>query len=92
DKVLHIYAAAYAPVDRQRVDADFIASMIAEVTSRFGGRVDVVPRQFLRDFVNVLDKTRQYADYEPKTAYHFDHAALSDLTPVEQESIAPLTF
>ena len=92
DKVLHIYAAAYAPVDRQRVSPDFIASMIAEVTSKFGGRVDVVPRQFLRDFVNVLDKTRQYADYEPKTAYHFDHAALSDLTPVEQESIAPLTF
>ena len=92
DKVLPIYEIAYEPADRQRVSDIFIEFMIAEVTSKFGGRVDVVPRQFLRDFVNVLDKTRQYDDYSPEAEYEFDRAAAPDLTPVEQEIIEPVSF
>jgi hypothetical protein len=92
DKVLRIYEIAYQPADRQRVSDVFVEFMIAEVTSKFGGRVDVVPRQFLRDFVNVLDKARQYDDYSPEAEYEFDRAAAPDLTPVEQEVIEPLEF
>jgi hypothetical protein len=92
DKVLHIYGIAYEPVDRKRVSDVFIEFMIAEVTSKFGGRVDVVPRQFLRDFVNVLDKTLQYSEYDPEAEYEFDRAAAPELTPVEQEVIEPISF
>jgi len=92
DKVLRIYEVAYEPVDRRRVSDVFIEFMIAEVTSKFGGRVDVVPRQFLRDFVNVLDKTRQYPDYNPDVEYEFDRAEAVELTSVEQEAIEPITF
>jgi len=92
DKVLRIYKEAYKAVDRRRVSDVFIEFMIAEVTSKFGGRVDVVPRQFLRDFVNVLDKTRQYPEYNPDAEYEFETAAAVDLTPLEQEVIEPITF
>jgi len=92
-KVLSIYEAAYGPTDRQRVSDVFLEFMIAEVTSKFGGRVDVVPRQFLRDLVNVLDKVRQYPEYDPDTEYEFDRTvAETDLSPVEQEAIEPVTF
>lgn len=92
-KVLRIYEQAYEPVDRDRVSDVFIEFMVHEVTSKFGGRVDVVPRQFLRDFVNVLDKVRQYPDYNPDVEYEFDRAAIDvELTPVEQEAIEPVTF
>ena len=91
-KVLCIYEVAYETVDRARVSDVFIDFMISEVTSKFGGRVDVVPRQFLRDFVNVLDKVRQYPDYNPDIEYEFDQSVAAKLTPVEQEVIEPLTF
>lgn len=91
-KVLQVYSTAYEPVDRSRLSDVFIDFMISEVTSKFGGRVDVVPRQFLRDFVNVLDKTRQYPDYNPDSEYEFDRKAATELTPVEQEVIEPITF
>lgn len=92
DKVLRIYEIAHGPVARQRVSDIFVEFMIDEVTSKFGGRVDVVPRQFLRDFINVLDKTRQYPEYDPEAEYEFDRLAVEALTPVEQEAIEPITF
>jgi len=92
-KVLRIYERAHEPVDRERVSDLFVEFMIGEVTSKFGGRVDVVPRQFLRDLVNVLDKVRQYPEYNPDTEYEFDQAAVGEaLRPEEQEAIKPLTF
>lgn len=94
DKVLPIYEKAYGqPIDRTRITDIFIEFMIAEVTSKFGGRVDVVPRQFLRDLVNVLDKARQYPQFNPDVEYEFDRTAVTpDLKPEEQEVIEPISF
>jgi len=55
-KVMDIYSAAYTEVDRSRVSHRFIRAMIKKVTGKFGGRVDVIPRIFLKEFVDVLDK------------------------------------
>ncbi len=92
EKVLRIYDVAYTPVDRVRVSPATIQFMIAEVTSKFGGRVDVVPRQFLRDFVNVLDKVRLHPAYDPNAEYEFDRDTAAELAPAEQETIEPLSF
>ena len=79
--------------DFPRISDIFIDFMIAEVTSKFGGRVDVVPRQFLRDLVNVLDKARQYPKYNPDVEYEFDRTAVKDdLKSEEQNVIEPITF
>jgi len=92
EKVLRIYDAAYTPVDWTRVTASTIKSMIAKITSKFGGHVDVVPRQFLRDFVNVLDKVRLHLTYDPNAEYEFILDTAAELAPAEQEAIQPLTF
>jgi adenosylhomocysteinase len=91
-RVLCIYDAAHGHVDRSRVTPATIASMISEITRKFGGHVDVVPRQFLRDLVNVLDKVRLYPAYDPSVEYRFDVSSAAELTPAEQKAIEPLTF
>ena len=71
-KVGEIYEIAYQPVDRSRVSEAFIENMADHLTSKFGGRVDVLPRVFLREFVNVLDLVQDYPDYDPAAQYAFD--------------------
>ncbi len=71
-KVMDIYAEAYQEVDKSRVSPKFIRTMIEKVTSRFGGRVDVVPRLYLREFVDVLDKCALYPNYQPMEKYVFE--------------------
>ncbi|TAJ44510.1 BREX system ATP-binding protein BrxD [Methanofollis fontis] len=68
-RVCEIYSESASPVDRDRISHRFIRSMIDRITGRFGGRVDVIPRLFLREFVDVLDKCELYPDYEPSFAY-----------------------
>lgn len=48
------------------IDQRFIAGLIADCTAGFGGDVGVVPRQFLRAFVNELDTVEQYPEYDPR--------------------------
>ncbi len=70
-KVLDIYSDGFGAVDTSRVSPSFIKAMIAKITGRFGGRVDVVPRLFLREFVDVLDKCALYTNYSPMEKYAF---------------------
>ena len=70
-KVSEIYSEGFGEVDKSRVSPAFIRAMIAKVTGRFGGRVDVVPRLFLREFVDVLDKCALYENYSPQEKYAF---------------------
>jgi len=70
-KVSEIYSDGYGQVDIARVSPKFIKTMISKVTNRFGGRVDVVPRLFLREFVDVLDKCALYTTYSPLEKYSF---------------------
>ena len=70
-KVIDIYSEGFGRVDPARISPKFITAMIAKITSRFGGRVDVVPRLFLREFVDVLDKCALYPNYSPMDKYAF---------------------
>ena len=70
-KVSDIYSEGFGAVDTSRVSPAFIRTMISKVTGRFGGRVDVVPRLFLREFVDVLDKCALYENYSPIEKYAF---------------------
>jgi adenosylhomocysteinase len=81
-----IYADAASPVDRSRISHRFIRSMIDRITSRFGGRVDVIPRIFLREFVDILDKCELYPDYDPSSAYAFDAGKVKGELREEEEA------
>ncbi len=59
----------YLDGDRRRIDAkvtsEFIERQIDAVSAGFKGDVGVVPRQFLRSFVNVLDLVGEHPDFDP---------------------------
>ena len=46
-----------------------MAALVGKVTEGFGGRVDVAPRLFLRELVDVLDRIDQHPDYDPHAHY-----------------------
>ena len=60
----------------ERVSDPFLDRLIAEVTRGFRGDVGVVPRQFLREFVNQMDLVDQHSDYDPMAEYAFSPGAL----------------
>lgn len=79
-KVRDLYPARYAPERvAERVDDALLDRLVATVTDGFGGRVDVAPRTFLRELVNVMDKVDQYEEYDPAEHYSLtlDDDALS---------------
>jgi P-loop Domain of unknown function (DUF2791) len=61
-----------------KVTSDFIEQLVAKVTAGFKGDVGVVPRQFLRQFVNVLDLANEHDDYDPMTVEGFDPSTLNE--------------
>ena len=70
-----------AEVDRNEVEiGDYVLAEV-KVTEGFNGDVGVVPRQFLREFVNQMDLVDENDDYDPSAAAGF---APVDLTPQEQ--------
>jgi hypothetical protein len=78
-------AAVRARIEARVSDA-FLDRLVASVTEGFRGDVGVVPRQFLRELVNVLDLVDDEPDYSPEEAYEFK---LDDaLTPEEQRALS----
>lgn len=63
----------------RRITPDFIEQLVASATAGFKGDVGVVPRQFLRQFVNALDLANEYEDFDPMKDF-----GLSALNPDEQ--------
>jgi hypothetical protein len=59
--------------------------MVDALTAGFRGDVGVVPRQFLREFVAILDRVDESPDYQPKP-YVFRPDAVP-VTPEEQEKL-----
>jgi P-loop Domain of unknown function (DUF2791) len=80
-RLRELYPAQQRDRLMQRVNDEFIALLVDKVTAGFRGDVGVVPRQFLREFVNVLDLVDQEEDYVPMDVYEFQ---AKELTPEEQ--------
>lgn len=91
-KVVDVYARAYTEPDRERVSHKFIRAMIKKVTTKFGGRIDVIPRIFLKEFVDVLDKCELYDDYNPWDGYEFDAGHLKGELKKEEEAVMVVRF
>jgi hypothetical protein len=60
-----------------RVSDGFIERLVADVTKGFKGDVGVVPRQFLRAFVNEMDLVDQNEDYDPMQQKGFEPSGLT---------------
>ncbi len=91
-RVVDVYSQAYREVDRERVSHRFIRAMIKKITGRFGGRVDVIPRIFLKEFIDVLDKCELYDDYDPSGGYEFETEHLKGELKAEEEAVMVVEF
>lgn len=92
EKVIGIYGRAYTEVDRSRVSHRFIKAMIEKLTGKFGGRVDVIPRIFLKELVDVLDKCELYDDFDPWENYRFDARNLKGELKEEEAAVMVVEF
>ena len=61
-----------------KVDERFLGLLVDKVSAGFHGDVGVVPRQFLRTLVEVLDKVDEFEAYDPSKAHEFAPAELND--------------
>lgn len=76
-----------APVEEleRRVPDGVVQKLVDNVTEGFRGDVGVVPRHFLRQFVNILDQVVTYGDeYDPAEHVGFHPEALS---PEEERAV-----
>jgi len=73
-----------APEDAEhRMPRELVEQLVDTVTSGFHGAVGVVPRQFLRTFVNVLDVLADDPDQDAHDLLGFEPAALT----AEEEAV-----
>lgn len=82
ERVREIYEIAYGPLDRSRASDRLLHSLADRLTAKFGGHVEVVPRQFLRQLVDAFDRVRFYDEYNP----------LSDLDEDVSQQLTPATL
>ncbi|MGE0492958.1 MAG: BREX system ATP-binding protein BrxD [Vulcanimicrobiota bacterium] len=78
----------YPGEGRHRFSEAVIGQMVDRFTAGFGGRVDVVPRLFLRELVHQLDLADQYPDYDPLGGLR-TQVDDSALTPEEKSLLEP---
>ncbi len=77
-RLRELYPAKDRALLESRVSDEFIGRLIADVTKGFKGDVGIVPRQFLRAFVNQMDLLQEQGeDYDPMTECGFKPAELS---------------
>jgi hypothetical protein len=89
-RIREIYPADHPARLVERVTDPYLRSMVDRITQGFGGRVEVVPRIFLRELVHILDLVDQHADYNPARDYRFETASLQELHPVEKVALGQL--
>ena len=82
-KVRQVYPSS-RPL-RQVVDDTVIETLCDAMTSGFGGRIEVIPRLFLRAWVDLLDRADQHADFDP--ADFLSKKGLTVFTPEELNDV-----
>ena len=80
-KVAHKLRGLHPDADADQLEArvhnGVIEKLVDNVTQGFKGDVGVVPRHFLRQFVNMLDQVVEYEDYNPAEHVGFSPGNLS---------------
>jgi P-loop Domain of unknown function (DUF2791) len=76
-KLREIYPTENRKQLTKKVTPEFIDLLADKVTQGFGGDVGIVPRQFLRQLVNILDLAATEPDFDPMTDGGYDLVELS---------------
>ncbi|MBT9554532.1 MAG: BREX system ATP-binding protein BrxD [Myxococcales bacterium] len=77
-KLRELFPAKDRAYFESRLTTDFIDQLVSKVTAGLGGDVGKVPRQFLREFVAVLNLTNDEPTFDPMTSHGFEPKDLND--------------
>lgn len=72
---------------RERISDEYIEALVDSVTQGFGGDVGIVPRQYLRKFINGMDLVRDEEDYDPMAQLRASGYEPTEMTPEEQAKL-----
>ncbi|MEX2443116.1 MAG: BREX system ATP-binding protein BrxD [Alkalispirochaeta sp.] len=90
-KLREVYPSRAPERLRQLVDDDFLHRLVKEVTTGLRGDVGVVPRQFLRELITVMDLVEENDGsdggpvYVPKQVYQFEGPTFPAPDPAPSE-------
>ncbi len=76
-KLRELYPTEHRKQLTKKVTPEFIDLLVAKVSEGFGGDVGIVPRQFLRQLVNILDLAAAEPDFDPMRDGGYDLVELS---------------
>lgn len=68
-RIRDLYPSEQPSRIQSKVSDSFLRSLVAQVTTGFGGKVAVAPRLFLRELTDVLDRVDQHQDFDPLSHY-----------------------
>ncbi len=77
-KLRELYPAGDRALFNKKIALTYIDQLIDKVTQGFAGDVGVIPRQFLRHLVNIMDLAAEHADFDPITVEGFEPREPSD--------------
>lgn len=88
-KVRSLYPTPHPELLETKVPDAFISALVDSMADGFGGRIEVVPRLFLREFVHILDLVDQHEEYDPLRSYVFEKDRLEAdlLKSVERDAL-----
>jgi P-loop Domain of unknown function (DUF2791) len=76
-KLRELYPTKQRKQLTSKVTTEFIDLLVAKVSEGFGGDVGIVPRQFLRQLVNILDLAASEPDFDPMTDGGYEFTELN---------------
>jgi hypothetical protein len=68
-RIRDLYPSEQPSRIQAKVGDGFLRSLVAQVTTGFGGKVAVAPRLFLRELTDILDRVDQHQDFDPTVHY-----------------------
>jgi hypothetical protein len=76
-KLRELYPTKQRKQLTKKVTPEFIDLLVAKVSEGFGGDVGIVPRQFLRQLVNILDLAASEPEFDPMTDGGYEFTELN---------------
>ncbi len=90
-KLREIHPTADREELARKVSDAFIERLVAEVTEGFAGDVGVVPRQFLRQLVDILDLAADNDDFDPMAVKGFEPREMSEVEQRARQGLPATT-
>lgn len=91
-KVRDIHAEVFNWRAIEKVTDVFLEGLVHDMTTGFGGDVEIKPRGFLRTLIDVLDKSEMYDAYIPEEQFEFNTEVRQLVEETENESAHIINF